>query len=176
MSKYYYNIDKLSEELKNKWLQVKTEKKASDGLFDYSYNEPELLSLFTDKFGAIDVYDDFFNEVIFELWERTEHNLAEIRDYISKEIKTKNINLLLNLSSKLEELINKTENTRLNELIRNITSCQTSIGTEFDKISLWFRRTNNKSINEFYLDLPIDASLTTLRRIYPEYSLLNQIL
>lgn len=173
MSEFSDNIDKLSEELKNKWLQVKTEKKVSEGLFDYSYDEKDLLTLFTNKFGAIDDYKEFFNEIIIELWNRTEYCLAKIRDYISTDIKSKNINLLLDLSSKLEELINKNENIRLNELIRNITSCQTSIGTEFDKISLWFRRTNNKSINEFYLDLPIDASLATLRRIYPEYSALN---
>ena len=173
MADFSKNIDDLSDELKNTWLQVKTEKKITRGLFDYSYDEKDLLGLFTDKFGNIEDYDVFFEEVINELWQRTESNLGIIRDYISNYVKSKNLDLLIELADNLNILIDKQENIRLNDLIRDITSCQTSISTEFDKISQWFRRTNNKSINDFFLHLPIDASLKTLRRIYPEYSNIN---
>jgi hypothetical protein len=80
--------------------------------------------------------------------------------------------LLNKLLSDIDTLASKNEYPEINEIIRNITSCQTDIKYELDKISEWFRRTNNKSINEFDINLPVDATLTTLKRLFKDY---NQI-
>ncbi|MCZ2222844.1 MAG: GHKL domain-containing protein [Chitinophagales bacterium] len=59
------------------------------------------------------------------------------------------------------------------ELVRNLTNCKTDVRNELDKIASWFKRTNNKSINDFTIQLPIDSTLTTIKRIYKDYSNLN---
>lgn len=170
MADFSSEIDKIPDELKNKVLQIKTEKKPSQGLFDYSYSRHDLLMLFRHKLGGIEDYEEFFDSTIEELWIKTEKNLAEIRNYFSESTKMRTINLLTELQRQLEELLNKFEHPVLNELIRNITSCQTAITTELDKIAQWFQRTKSRTINEFYIDLPLDASLTTIQRIYPKFS------
>lgn len=170
-------VDNISEEIKNKKLQIKSEKKTSDGLFDYTYDKSNsLLALFSDKLGAIEDYDEFVDTVFDELWIRTEENLLNIRSYISGQIKPALVTLLSELVVDLERIINRSEYPDLNEIVRNITECQTSVAVEFDKISQWFRRTNSKTINEFFFHLPMDASLATIRRIFPRFSILSPII
>lgn len=173
MSGFSENIDRISEELKNKKLQIKTEKKPSDGLFDYSYDGKSLQAIFLERMADIENYEIFFDEVIAVLWERTEINLSNIREEISNIIKDEIVDLLTNLLHKIEQLFNKQETPEVSELIRNITSCQTEIKNELDKIAEWFKRTNSKSINEFYINLPIDATLTTIKRLFKDFSQLE---
>jgi len=173
MSKFSSEIDNICNDLKNNKIQIKTEKKNSEGLFDYSFNESELAQIFRYQIGDITEYEEFFDIVITILWDRTEKILYNIRENISNSIKTQMISLLSDLSRNLENQIDKFEYTELNEIISNITSCQTEISNELDKISSWFKRSNSKSINEFDLDLPINASLTILKRIFKEYYNLN---
>jgi len=170
MAEFSLEADKIPDELKNKTLQIKTEKKLSNGLFDYTYNQNALLDLFSEKLGGVENYDEFFDSTVDELWIRTEDNLSKIRHYISNSVKQRTIRLLADLQEKLEKSINKYDFPELNELIRNITSCQTAITTEFEKIANWFKRTKSRTINEFFIDLPLDASLTTIKRIYPKFS------
>jgi len=173
LSEFSRNIDSISDDLKNKKLQIRTENKSSDSLFDYSFDTNELLRVFTDKIAAIDNFEVFFEEIINILWERTENNLTNIREIISVSIKDQFVGLLNEMLHNIESLINKADNPEIYELIRNITSCQTDIKTELDKISEWFKRTNSKTINEFYIDLPIDATLITLKRLFKDYNLLE---
>jgi hypothetical protein len=173
LSVFSSNIDTISDELKNIKLQIKTEKKESSGFFDYAFETHELLGLFSNKIGAIDNFDDFFEEIFVILWERTEENLSKIRIDISENIKEYMVNTLMNLSKDVEILINKNEYPEVNELIRNITLCQTDIKNELDKIAAWFKRTNSKSINEFNIHLPIDSTQTTLKRLFKDYQNLS---
>ncbi|RYE59540.1 MAG: hypothetical protein EOP48_00555 [Sphingobacteriales bacterium] len=169
MASFSSEIDKLSNELKNQKLQISTETKISGGLFDYSITKGEILNLFKQQVDSVVDHNVFFDSAINFLWEKTEVILAKIREEISGPIKSKILSLLSDLSRKLEHLINKSEFAELNELIRDITLCQTEISNKLDKISEWFNRTNNKVINEFFLDLPIDAAKATLKRLDKEY-------
>lgn len=173
MSVFSQKIDAISDELKNKKLQIKTEKKESNGFFDYSFSESELFSLFTNKISVIDQYDVFFEELISILWKRTEENLTRIRKDISENIKDDMVSSLVNLSKDIERIFNKHESAEVKELLRNITLCQTDIINELDKIAAWFKRTNSKTINEFYIHLPIDSTLTTLKRLYKDFQNLS---
>ncbi len=166
-------IDDSSDEFKNKILQIKTESKASDGLFDYSFSSDDLFKLFRMKMADINNYDDFYDAMIDVLWEKTEMNLANVRYYISTVLKPKVDRFLSTSKLEIEKLISRLQYPTINELIREITSCQTSISVEFDKISQWFQRTNNKNINDFTIELPINASLSAIRRLYPTYSTLS---
>jgi len=173
MSDFSQKIDAISDELKNKKLQIKTEKKESEGYFDYSYDSKELLQFFKKRIASIDNYEVFFEEIIAILWERTESNLTRIREDISENIKEFMVSSLVNLSKEVEAMFDKNEHPEVNELIRNITLCQTDIKNELDKIAAWFKRTNSKTINEFYIQLPIDSTLTTLKRLFKEYQNLD---
>jgi len=173
MADFSTQIDKLSNELKNQKLQISTESKITEGLFDYSLSEKDIMRQFKLQVDTVIDHDVFFDNIISFLWERTEHILTHIREEISGPIKTKVLLLLTELGRKLEALINKADFPELNEIIQDITLCQTEISNKLDKISEWFNRSNNKVINEFYLDLPMDAALVTLKRLNKDYHSFN---
>lgn len=170
MSNFSAKIDNICNDLKNNKIQIKTERKNVDGLFDYTFKDSDLVQIYKHQIGDITIYEEFFDTVISLLWDRTEKILHNIRENISSSIKTVMIQHLSELGRNLEAVIDKSQYPELNEIISNITSCQTEISNELDKISSWFKRSNSKSINEFDIDLPIDASLTILKRIYKEYN------
>jgi hypothetical protein len=172
LSIFSFRIDEISEDLKNKKLQIHTEKKQTSGLFNYSYHiDSDLLELFRDRIGGIEEYDEFVDTIVDEMWGRTELNLSTIRDYILKTVTPEILKELTQLAKDADSVVDKTESHDYNEFIRTLTDCQTHVMVEFEKISLWFRRTNSKTINEFHFHLPIDASLATIKRIFPAYSL-----
>jgi hypothetical protein len=164
LAEFSANIDNISNDLRNKQLQISTEKKLTDGLFDYSFFDNELLPPLK-WLEVVEDHNDFFGRSVELLWERTEVILSIIREEISVPIKNKVLQLLSEMAENLEMCVNKHEQPELNDLIRNIMLCKTDISNKLDKISEWFNRTNNKVINEFYLDLPIEASIGTLKRV-----------
>lgn len=173
MGDFSNKIDTISGHLKNNELQIKTEVKTSNGLFDYSFNEKTLQSIFIGRIADIENFDAFFDEIVNILWERTENNLSNIRYQISQNIKGEMVDLLTKLSNDIDTLASKSKCPEIYEIIRSITSCQTDIKYELDKISEWFKRTNNKAINEFDISLPIDTTLTTLKRLFKDYNQLE---
>ncbi len=170
LASFSKKIDTISNKLKNEKIQIKTENKETEGFFDYSYTKNDLYYLFGKKFGAIDNTDIFIEEILNVLWQRTENNLNFIRNYISNDLKNEITGYLLDLNKELDGIIDKYQYPEYNELIRNITTCQTDVRNELDKIASWFKRTNSKSINDFNIELPIDSTLITVKRIYKEYS------
>jgi hypothetical protein len=64
MGDFSNNIDTISGRLKNNELQIKTELKTSNGLFDYSFNEITLKTLFLGGISEIENFDDFFDEIV----------------------------------------------------------------------------------------------------------------
>lgn len=173
LAEFSEKIDNISNDLKNNKIQIKTENKSSSGYFDFSYNQTMLIKLFQDRFAAIKETNIFIEEALEVLWSRTEKNLNVIRDFISIDLKEEITGHISDLNQKIEELITKKENPLYTELVRNLTNCKTDVRNELDKIALWFRRTNNKSINDFSIQLPIDSTVTTIKRIYKDYSSLN---
>jgi len=169
LASFSKKVDTISNKLKNEKIQIKTENKDTEGFFDYSYDKNDLYSLFGKKFGAIENTDVFIEEILNVLWQRTETNLSTIRNYISNDLKNEITGYLSDLNKEMDSILDKHQYPEYNELIRNITTCQTDVRNELDKIASWFKRTNSKSINDFNIELPIDSTLITVKRIYKEY-------
>lgn len=162
-AKFSSHVDQYSEDLKNKWLQLNTEEKPTDGLFNYVYSNRELSNLYETKFATIRSYDEFFDMAIEELWTRTEKNLRMLREYVLSETQNKIIEALDELGL---SITTKLSNKDLTELIRSITECKTQFRYGMEKIADWFRRSNISAINDFKVDLPIKTSLTTVRKMH----------
>ncbi|WP_416865760.1 MAG: hypothetical protein ACMVP2_26015 [Imperialibacter sp.] len=165
-------VDELSEEIKNSHLQIKTEDKASIGLFDYKYSTTQLISLYEDTFYEIDDHEVFFETVITKLWERTEENLTNLRDKFQNEF----CNVLLKRLDTLMENIGHSKYQLLgdtNELVRDVTACKTDTTNALEKISLWFRRSYSNSINEFDIRLVVDICFSIVNKMQPQTPILH---
>jgi hypothetical protein len=162
-------VDTLADNLKNIQIQVSTERKITNGLFNYAYEEYDLLDMFTNKYGSVADYDLFFDAIVDELWVKTEKNLLNVRQNISNKFKNDVLELLGELRDSINTLNSENKYHDYGPVIRNIVRCQTDITVELERISSWFQRTNSSSINEFDVSVPLDASMQVVRRIYPVY-------
>lgn len=170
------HIDKMSEEIKNSFLQVRTEDKQGNGLFDYSFSEDELVELYKEKFQSLENYTDFFNKSFEVLWQRTESNMNFIREMFSEKFSGQTIEALDELYSGIENLLKKHDPTRdVSEFARDITACKSDVNHDFNKIAMWFRRSHSNSINEFNLDLLLRTSLSIINKIHPRTPILNAV-
>lgn len=164
-------IDAIAETLKLQTIQIITEKnKGINGLFDFSYDQNQLLELFSNKFGSIKEYDNFIEQVILELWSRTEISLTSIKRYLNSQL-TANIEKVFD---QLEQELSKIEfnegsnlATVMQELVFNIRNCRTAIVVEIGNISEWFNRSTKKIIEEFDFSVLAESSVNTLQTINP---------
>lgn len=171
LSTFSKQIDEIAETLKLQTIQIITEKnKGTNGMFDFAYNEDQLLELFQLKFGSIKEYDTFIDQVILELWKRTELCLTSIKEYLKNEL----ISKIEKVFDTLELEISKftlPEGSNLSnvfqELGSTITNCRTAIVVEIGNISEWFNRSNKKFIDEFDFSVLAESSINTLQSIKP---------
>jgi hypothetical protein len=66
------DIDDLSRRLKDEVIQVRTQMRNPKGLFDFRFEDEDLLHLFSEKFEAITSFSEFMDTVFATLWLRTE--------------------------------------------------------------------------------------------------------
>ncbi|MDP1800843.1 MAG: hypothetical protein Q8L81_05795 [Bacteroidota bacterium] len=162
-------IDLMSEEIKNSLLQIKTEEKSSNGLFDYKYDDDELIKLYEGIFYNIENHVSFFESTVDTLWQRTENNLEIIREKFKNEYCHKALSNLEELFTSVEKYHKRSStNIDTREFRRDITACKTDTTNSFEKISLWFRRSYSKSINEFDLKLVLRICFSIVNKMHPQ--------
>ncbi len=174
LGKFSKEIDELAEQLKVDTIQIKTEKnKSSKGLFDFSYNDDGLLSLFQQKFGAIKDFELFMEKGLEELWARTEIGLTDIKKHLNVMMVSKLEGIFNEVETKLSSLSladDPTASYALQEIIATLQKCQTAIVIEMANISEWFNRSNKKIIEEFDFKLLIDSNVNTLQNVNPLFA------
>jgi len=161
------DIDLLIEILKKRWIQIVTEKKSTQGLFDFTItlNDYEKLQ---SQIIPETKYEDFFEIILNYLWSLTEKSLKEIRHHISTTLKTGFNNIFQELLKNIE---NMTPNYSFPELTASIRTLNTTTQYEIDKIANWFRRTQSTEIDSYFIDLAFDIGIEMIKNIYPTKNL-----
>ena len=80
-------IDDIAQMLNKAIVQVRTERKNVDGLFDYTFDDATLIELFTNEFDVLTDVEQFLDAIFQILWKRTQVNLETIRELISGKLK-----------------------------------------------------------------------------------------
>ncbi|AZI26672.1 hypothetical protein EA772_15465 [Pedobacter sp. G11] len=155
-------IDHLANELKESHIQIKTELKPSNGLFDYLFTDQELGYFFENFFIRINEYHEFVAWVLALIWERTKTNLEIIQNIISRKIKNEIIENLIQLEKELKESV--IDVSSIQELTNNIANCRTNIISEIDKIADWFKKRENIT-SDFSIDKVVDTSIEITKKI-----------
>jgi hypothetical protein len=146
LAKFSSDVDELARNLKDKFLQVRTESRKSEGLFDYTLDEQALVALFLERFSGIRDYDAILDEMFSFLWKRTEANLAKIRVHIESELKSKVYGRLVELQEELKGVVSYDD---LPDLFTNVVRCMTAIQNDFDKLSSWFHVARPGQLSQF---------------------------
>lgn len=177
-------IDRASEDIKNKLLQIKTEIRSNESnderkntlaLFDYSYTEEELITLFTNNFTQITTVELFFKTSIDALWEKTDSILVNIRNEFSVNTRAVLSKILEKLESSIYKIIQSSNLPNKSIFTQEITNCKTQLAVELEIISHWFTRNDKKGIFDFIIQDSIDISLSSISKIFPNKNLSPRI-
>lgn len=162
------SVDESSRALKDDWIQCFTEQRpaSTNALFDYSYSDNEINELLYYDFKGIREYDAFIDRIMLELWNRTETNLAIIRETIDTTLKDFYNKIIYTLEDDLMKVIEKNEAP---ELFHNINLCRTEIQNKLANISNWFRRSESVYDSVYDIETLIETSIQIIKNINPIY-------
>ncbi|WP_264531545.1 hypothetical protein [Flavobacterium sp. N502540] len=167
MNNFSASIDKIINDLKDQFVQIRTEdiKTKQTGWFDYMYiplwNSEWLYSLFIKE---IQFFTDFteFVESIFEiLWEITDRNLLVVREKINSKIKEELIGELDSLEIDLKAIVLSTSSSAI---FKAIADCRTNVQADVDYVIRWFNKSKNDEI-DFLIEDALNTSLTIVNNI-----------
>ena len=164
LNNFSKSADDLIFALKSERIQIKTEDDNSKpkAIFDFSF---ENLSPYLDDLYFECSQTDFDNCVSLffnKLWEYTEVCLLQMRGVLDE---THNLmrNLLDELYSDISESLHK-NNPYLKQFKDSITSCQTNLQSDFNKVQGWFQR-KDVSTFDFSIQQVFEASMSAINRI-----------
>ena len=165
-------VDDVALKLNKTMVQVKTERKNPEALFDYTFSDAYLLELASSDFATATDFETFFDNIFQILWKRTQENLEKIRSTISGTIKNEIYGVLSELEKQVRQLV---ESHQAPELLRNIVSCQTNLQYELARIAQWFTISRSSLISEFSIDELLNVCVQSINNIYPHKKIIPDI-
>jgi hypothetical protein len=163
LSRFSLKIDSMIEKINKQKIQIKKDGRNNEGLFNYEFDKDELYLYANELSDETDV-KVFSQRVIDLIWERTDANLAMIRDYFDEELKNTFSEEFNNLD---KELKSEFSNSQLPQIFTNLIDCTTIIENKIGKISSWFRRSGS-SINDFDIQRVFNIVWSNTEKCYPK--------
>ncbi|MBD3583601.1 tetratricopeptide repeat protein [Flavobacterium selenitireducens] len=163
LTNFSFKIDTLIEDIIKTKIQIKKDGKNENGLFNYEFDKLELSAYIAEL--SIDVDSrQFCQNVIDLIWQRTDANLAVIREYIDNDIKNKFAEELNALDLRLRSILS---NEDLPKIFTNLADSSTVIENKIKKISSWFRRSGS-TIDDFNIQKIFDIVWNNTQKCYPK--------
>lgn len=156
--------DNIIEYLRKTLIQICTEEKPSQGVFDYSLDD-STVNYFQTLLTENSEFEEFIDKVFDYLWNVTDRNLVRMKEIIRDEIKQKYIMAFANLSNVIKGIHEKTP---FPEALRWLSEAQNEIDAELEKICNWFKRSAESQHADFDLDLAFQIGFSMIKNIHPE--------
>lgn len=164
ITEFYIKTEAIISKLKGTYIQIRTEEKVTDGIFDYRLNSLDYLEI-TLEMQEVATFEEFLDIVINHLWEITEKNLCEIKKIIKNEIAQDYNTSFEELKNAVSKINNKAQ---LRDLQQKIAEASTDMLNTLDKICYWFQRSTESKHNDFDLQFAFNLGLQTIRNMHPE--------
>ena len=161
------DTDSCIDMLKKEWLQISTEEKKTDGLFDFSLDESRVLTLSAGH-GNAGSYEDFLDYIFQELWNITESCLARVRSKITDDLSGLYTSAFDGLMMSLGPL---RQSYDLRELTSAISRARVNIQTELSRVASWFRIVKESNGSDFKISVAIEIAKQLIANVYPLSSL-----
>lgn len=164
ITKFHAETESIITKLKSKYIQIRTEEKQTEGIFDYRIREGDML-LLTLATTKCTTFDEFLDVIINYLWEITESNLVKIKKILETEIAEDYTNAFNNLKLCISDVSDK---NKLRELQQSINEASTDMQNVLDRISYWFQRSTESKHSDFDLQFAFDLGLQTIKNMHRE--------
>lgn len=164
ISQFHIETEAIISKLKSKYIQIRTEEKNTEGIFDYRLYEQDLwmLSLETTECNT---FDEFLDIIIAFLWKVTENNLVVMKEVMKTEILEDYTTAFNNLKSAIATVSNK---NKLRELQQKINEASTDMQNVIDRVCYWFQRSTESKHSDFDLQFAFDLGLQTITNMHRE--------
>lgn len=156
--------DEIIDYLRKTLIQISTEEKPTDGVFNYALNESIMKSLQTLLTENCE-FEEFIDKIFDYLWEITEYNLNIMKGIIRDKIKQKYIDTFAKLQAVFKSI---NEKYTFPEALRWLNEAQNDVDAELEKICNWFKRSAESQHADFDLDLAFQIGFKMIENIHPE--------
>lgn len=165
LSNFSKDADQLIELLRTKWIQIRTEERNDEGLFDFQFNKEEVKKLQKECEEATS-FEEYSELMLSYFWDLTNKALVNIRQRIDLDLKRQFNNIFDSLQRDISCIVNLNKNT-LNELFGSIAKARTDMQYELHRIANWFERSSESKIADYEIELPISIGIEIINNIHP---------
>lgn len=160
-------IDAQIAYIKNELIQIHTENKNPDGVFDFTIDENLISRIDADMYN-ITSYHMFESYIIDMMVDITNICLEKMRDLLDRDINDSFQRMLHDLETKLQKYQTAVNFQGLRD---HIAKARTDISAELKNIAEWFRRTQSDDFRDFDFLLAAQLSYQTFQHSHPSYAL-----
>lgn len=166
LQKFSANFDSKLFYARDKRIQIRTyyDLKAldenKDGLFTYSFSnlERRLMQSYDSDFKD---FDELIVKCVDSLWEKTDSNLASVRDYLTTSLRSELMELFDELAADIAWICRDITPPGLsNAIARSRTAVQQSL----DSVVAWFKRSEVYDRQDFEIDFPCHIAANMVSR------------
>jgi hypothetical protein len=159
-------VDALAEEVKDVWLQARTEDRNANGLFDYAFDDAELQNILTAKMRDVGSVDVFVDRILNALLERTRQSLRNVQERVRGDLRFRLTKPLDNAEKQVREL---DSSTRLLPLQTAMASCRAEIERTCQAMARWFQNTDATLMGDVDFDLIARTAIGMVERLNPDF-------
>lgn len=158
-SEFSSKIDSIISHLKRDLIQIQTEDKNPNGLFNFSISKNDI-SVIKSRI-PLDASFEKYEEIILDfLLDITEESLHNIRNALQTEINEKFQSAL----NELQTSLSKSKSTlNIHRLSDQIATARTDISKKLKTIAEWFRLTRPDSFQDYQLSLAVSISCSIMQ-------------
>ena len=148
------SVLELATEVKDTWIQVRTEATAA-GLFDYTYDETTLALMYKEKSVLRADYSKFYDVIFDSLMERTRTNLERTRNEVGKNLAPRLTNIILTAQTDIRIFSN---HVGYWELLDALSRCRTEVIKAIHAMAHWFEGTDTALMKDVEMELAANTA------------------
>lgn len=160
-------IDWSIQNLKKELIQIRTEGKNPNGLFDFSI-DAEVIAYIEAQTYSKDTFEEFERFIIDFLMSIAESSLNEVRRFLNSDINQIFQDALRDLEKELQQFKGV---LNVQGIRAQIANARTDISTELKKIAEWFRLSQPDTFIDYDLSFAAQISYSTFQHSHPACSL-----
>lgn len=149
--------------LKKELIQVNTEKKHTNGIFNYSMTEDNFSHLLFYLKEDME-FEEYLDIVFTYLWEITDRNLDNIKEIIKGEILEKYNNAF---DKARKQLATVDKDKKCTDIAKKVNEAEIELQNELNIICSWFKRSSTSQYQDFSLDIAFQIALKMIQNVHP---------
>lgn len=152
----------VAREVKEKWIQARTETKSPDGLFDYSFDEQALRRVYQKNAEEDHDVQRFLDNIFLALSARTRVSLENIRNRIGDDLRPP-------LTQAFNEAISAVQPIVGAQWVRTVlVAGRQETESACDEMIRWFEGASGAMAEDFDLDLVGATAIGMVEKLHPE--------